>query len=130
MLRTIAGLETLDSGAIHRDDIDATAIPARDRGLAMVFVTTFIYVTDDQLEALSMATQLVVLDAGHIAQVATPQEVYARPADTFVARFVGSPPMNLHDVDIHPHGGSARVESADLGGALDLSGMPPRITLG
>jgi multiple sugar transport system ATP-binding protein len=57
--------------------------------------TTFVYVTHDQVEAMTMATRVAVLDGGRLQQVGAPQEVYDRPANTFVARFVGSPPMNL-----------------------------------
>jgi len=57
--------------------------------------TTFVYVTHDQVEAMTMATRVAVLDRGRLQQVGPPQEVYDRPANTFVARFVGSPPMNL-----------------------------------
>ncbi|MDP9983940.1 multiple sugar transport system ATP-binding protein [Pseudarthrobacter oxydans] len=56
---------------------------------------TFVYVTHDQVEAMTMATQIVVLHNGVVQQHATPQEIYARPANTYVARFIGSPPMNL-----------------------------------
>ncbi len=57
--------------------------------------TTSLYVTHDQLEALTMADRLVVLNAGRIEQIGTPMEVYARPATTFVAGFIGSPAMNM-----------------------------------
>jgi sn-glycerol 3-phosphate transport system ATP-binding protein len=56
---------------------------------------TMIYVTHDQVEAMSMADQVVVLRAGRLEQAAPPAEVYDRPASTFVAGFIGSPPMNL-----------------------------------
>jgi multiple sugar transport system ATP-binding protein len=57
--------------------------------------TTFVYVTHDQIEAMTMATRIAVLDRGHLEQVGTPAEVYDAPATTFVARFIGSPGMNL-----------------------------------
>ena len=56
---------------------------------------TTIYVTHDQIEAMTMADRIVVLRDGVMQQVGTPSEVYSRPANTFVAIFVGSPPMNL-----------------------------------
>jgi multiple sugar transport system ATP-binding protein len=56
---------------------------------------TFVYVTHDQVEAMTMATKIVVLDAGRIEQAGTPDEIYHRPASVFVAGFVGAPPMNL-----------------------------------
>jgi len=57
--------------------------------------TTTLYVTHDQVEALALGDRVAVLDHGRVHQVGTPLEVYLRPADRFVATFVGSPPMNL-----------------------------------
>jgi multiple sugar transport system ATP-binding protein len=57
--------------------------------------TTFVYVTHDQTEAMTLSGRLAVMKDGVIHQVGTPDEVYSRPADTFVATFIGSPPMNL-----------------------------------
>ena len=57
--------------------------------------STMIYVTHDQVEAMTMADQIVVLNEGRVEQVGTPVELYARPANEFVARFLGAPPMNL-----------------------------------
>ena len=56
---------------------------------------TTIYVTHDQIEAMAMADSVIVLKDGRIQQVGSPQDVYDRPANTFVATFIGSPPMNL-----------------------------------
>jgi ABC-type sugar transport system ATPase subunit len=56
--------------------------------------TTFIYVTHDQVEAMTMATRIAVLANGRLQQVGVPQDVYERPANLFVAGFIGSPPMN------------------------------------
>ena len=57
--------------------------------------TTMIYVTHDQIEAMTMADKIVVLQAGHIEQVGSPLDLYHRPANLFVAGFIGSPRMNL-----------------------------------
>nr|CAA6827365.1 MAG: Various polyols ABC transporter, ATP-binding component [uncultured Thiotrichaceae bacterium] len=57
--------------------------------------TTMIYVTHDQVEAMTLADRIVVLSAGHIIQVGTPKELYNRPANVFVAQFIGSPKMNI-----------------------------------
>ena len=54
-----------------------------------------VYVTHDQTEAMSMADQVVLLNGGRIEQDAPPAELYARPATTFAARFIGTPPMNI-----------------------------------
>ena len=57
--------------------------------------TTTVYVTHDQIEAMTMADRIIVMNAGHIEQVGTPLELYDRPANRFVAQFIGSPAMNL-----------------------------------
>ena len=57
--------------------------------------TTTIYVTHDQVEAMGLGDRIAVMKAGAVRQIGTPQEIYDEPADTFVAGFVGSPPMNL-----------------------------------
>jgi multiple sugar transport system ATP-binding protein len=57
--------------------------------------TTMVYVTHDQVEAMTMADKIVVLQAGVIEQVGSPLELYRRPRNTFVAGFIGSPKMNL-----------------------------------
>ncbi|MEE3349612.1 MAG: sn-glycerol-3-phosphate ABC transporter ATP-binding protein UgpC [Candidatus Gastranaerophilaceae bacterium] len=62
--------------------------------------TTFIYVTHDQTEALTMGDRIVVLDKGHIQQVDTPEEIYNNPKNLFVAGFVGSPQMNFIDGEL------------------------------
>ena len=56
---------------------------------------TFVYVTHDQIEAMTLATRIAVMNGGRIEQYASPEDVYERPASVFVARFIGSPPMNL-----------------------------------
>src|SRR5438309_960134 len=61
--------------------------------------TTTIYVTHDQVEAMAMGDRVVVLNQGYVRQIGTPKEVYDQPADTFVATFLGSPPMNLVEHD-------------------------------
>jgi len=57
--------------------------------------STFVYVTHDQVEAMTMGTRVAVLDQGRLQQVGTPSEVYDRPATVFVAQFIGTPPMNV-----------------------------------
>ncbi len=57
--------------------------------------STFVYVTHDQVEAMTMGTHVAVMSRGRLEQVGTPQEVYARPSSVFVAQFIGTPPMNV-----------------------------------
>jgi sn-glycerol 3-phosphate transport system ATP-binding protein len=67
------------------------------RRLQRTLKTTSLYVTHDQLEAMTLADRLVVMNAGRIEQVGKPTELYERPASLFVAGFIGSPPMNFFD---------------------------------
>ncbi len=71
---------------------------------------TTVFVTHDQAEALAMADRMAVMDAGRIRQVGTPRAVFQRPANTFVANFIGATPMNLIDAQVRE-------------GALDLGGF-------
>ena len=71
--------------------------------------TTMIYVTHDQVEAMTLADRIVVLSAGRIEQVGPPLELYERPANLFVARFIGSPAMNILPVTIGEAGARTTV---------------------
>lgn len=57
--------------------------------------TTFLYVTHDQIEAMSMATKIVLLYKGEVQQIGTPMEIYEKPKNVYTAKFIGSPPMNV-----------------------------------
>ena len=59
-----------------------------------------IYVTHDQVEAMTMGSRICVMNAGRVVQIGAPLDVYWNPADVFVARFLGSPPMNLMDLAV------------------------------
>jgi sn-glycerol 3-phosphate transport system ATP-binding protein len=65
------------------------------RSLQQRLGITMIYVTHDQVEAMTMADKIVLLNAGHVEQFADPEGLYARPATLFAAGFIGTPPMNL-----------------------------------
>ncbi|GLS28579.1 multiple sugar transport system ATP-binding protein [Mesorhizobium albiziae] len=67
------------------------------KNIQMTLGQTFLFVTHDQIEAMSMGDKVGVLNHGRLVQTGTPQEIYNNPRDTFVASFVGSPPMNLLD---------------------------------
>ncbi|QYA15974.1 sn-glycerol-3-phosphate import ATP-binding protein UgpC [Rhizobium sp. AB2/73] len=93
------------------------------RRLQRSLATTSVYVTHDQMEAMTLADRLVVLNGGRIEQVGAPIELYERPATTFVATFIGSPSMNLlkatenSKIALSPGGG--------LGGADTTIGIRP-----
>jgi ABC-type sugar transport system ATPase subunit len=94
---------------------------------------TTIYVTHDQIEAMTMADRIVVLRDGVVQQVGTPGEVYSRPANTFVAIFVGSPPMNLIPGRLGTHDGRYRFSgpvNVDLDGLVPPGLASDAITLG
>jgi multiple sugar transport system ATP-binding protein len=77
--------------------------------------TTIVYVTHDQIEAMTLATRIAVMRDGQIEQLATPDEIYNRPATRYVASFVGSPPMNMLDATVAD--GIAHIDGS-------LSGIP------
>ncbi len=95
---------------------------------------TMIYVTHDQVEAMTLADRIVVLEFGTIAQVGSPRELYERPANLFVAQFIGSPKMNV--MPCSTDGGSYRLEGGRGGGytgdhpAVKLGIRPEHITIG
>ena len=96
--------------------------------------TTMIYVTHDQVEAMTLADRIVVLNGGEVEQIGTPQEVYSRPASTFVASFIGAPPMNLvgaevTDAGLHI-GGQVLPQPGPHRGHVTLGLRPERARIG
>jgi multiple sugar transport system ATP-binding protein len=85
---------------------------------------TMIYVTHDQIEAMTMADRIVVLNAGHIAQVGAPLELYHKPDNTFVAGFIGNPRMNL--LPVKCTGTSAQGVTVDFNGQSLTLPVAPR----
>ena len=83
--------------------------------------TTSVYVTHDQLEAMTLADKLVVMNEGHIEQVGTPMDLYTNPATIFVAGFIGSPAMNLLPGEIA--GGSFRTDEGTGFSPVSLPGV-------
>jgi sn-glycerol 3-phosphate transport system ATP-binding protein len=98
---------------------------------------TSLFVTHDQVEAMTLAQRIIVMNGGHMDQFGTPDEVYNRPATTFVASFIGSPPMNLmktapgvkpgtlmgirpEHLHIGPNGWDATIDAVELLGAERL----------
>ncbi|HSW25415.1 MAG TPA: TOBE domain-containing protein, partial [Burkholderiaceae bacterium] len=78
-----------------------------------------VYVTHDQAEAMSMADQVVLLSQGRVEQNGAPRELYAKPATTFAARFIGTPPMNL-----------ITLEAGRIAGSTVDTGLPAAATVG
>jgi sn-glycerol 3-phosphate transport system ATP-binding protein len=75
---------------------------------------TSLFVTHDQVEAMTLGDRLVVMHQGHAAQIATPMEIWERPADTYVAGFIGSPAMNFLPATLEAGGGAARLDANGL----------------
>ena len=75
--------------------------------------TTFIYVTHDQTEAMTLGDRIVIMKDGFIQQIGTPQEVFDRPANLFVAGFIGSPQMNFFDAKLSKKDGKYQIAVAD-----------------
>jgi sn-glycerol 3-phosphate transport system ATP-binding protein len=95
-------------------NLDATlrvSMRAEIRKLHQRLSATSVFVTHDQVEAMTLADKLVVMNKGHVEQVGPPLEIYRRPASTFVASFIGSPPMNLLDarIEASPEASAPRV---------------------
>jgi multiple sugar transport system ATP-binding protein len=89
--------------------------------------TTMVYVTHDQVEAMTLATRIVVMQGGQIQQVGAPAEVYERPANRFVAGFLGSPGMNFVEGRVQVSEGAACFAGEGL--VLSLSGYQPATLL-
>lgn len=81
--------------------------------------TTFVYVTHDQTEAMTMGTRIVVMKDGYVQQVADPQTIYEHPANMFVAGFIGSPQMNFIDAKVREESG--RIYLDFKGGKVELT---------
>src|SRR5260370_36941162 len=86
--------------------------------------STMVYVTHDQVEAMTMGDRIVIMNAGSILQIATPLEAYDQPVNRFVAGFIGTPPMNFFEGTLTANGEGAWV---DLNGRGELApGRPKR----
>ncbi len=102
--------------------------------------STTVYVTHDQVEAMALADRIAVMNEGILQQVGTPTEVYARPANLFVAQFIGSPVMNILPAAVKANGGAAEVTlgdgdaafafPAELPAALTKAGAKGSLSLG
>jgi len=93
---------------------------------------TTIYVTHDQVEAMTMGHRICIMDKGEVIQVGHPLEVYGNPANTFVARFLGNPPMNLMTVELETVDGRlcGRVAGTSIGLGDNVGGLGNGLILG
>lgn len=147
----------LDEPLSNLDPALRTQARAELRRIHRALGATIVYVTHDQEEALTLGSRVAVMREGVIEQVAPPAEVYSRPANTFVARFIGAPAMNLlpadlagiaapagavvgvrpHDITLGPGGSvQATVDLVELRGhdavvhlRLEQSALPPILTV-
>ena len=87
------------------------------------FGQTMVYVTHDQLEAMTMADRIAVMDHGKLLQVGTPLEIYNNPADTFVARFIGAPGMNILNGRLTQQADTVAVDLPGLGSVALLPAL-------
>ena len=109
-----------------RNQMRAEIIKLRDK-----IDTTFIYVTHDQTEAMTLGDRIVIMRDGFIQQIGTPQEVFDKPANLFVAGFIGTPQMNFFDAELKRDGDKYTVEVCGEQAALlrnDVKSGP--VTLG
>jgi len=97
----------LDEPISHLDAKLRTHMRGELKHLQRVLNTTMIYVTHDQLEAISMADRIVIMNYGEIQQIGTPDEIFNHPQNIFIAGFVGDPPMNFIEGSINGKGGNA-----------------------
>ena len=131
-----AGVYLFDEPLSNLDAKLRTELRRELKMLHQALGSTMIYVTHDQAEAMTLATRIVVMQGGRIQQIGSPCEVYERPANRFVAGFLGSPSMNFveGEVDIHGcfHAGALTVGLADSGalpGAATLGARPEHLQL-
>ena len=97
-----------------RNEMRAEIIKLRHR-----IHTTFIYVTHDQTEAMTLGDRIVIMKDGYIMQIGSPQEVFNHPDNLFVAGFIGSPQMNIFDAELTKNGGKYAIRAA--GALFELS---------
>jgi multiple sugar transport system ATP-binding protein len=117
-IATKADVLLMDEPLSNLDALLRLEMRAELKTLLQSLEATTIYVTHDQIEALSMGDRIAVMNKGHIVQLGQPLEVYDDPADTFVGGFIGTPPMNFLEATVSSHGGAARATVS--GGSFEL----------
>jgi multiple sugar transport system ATP-binding protein len=117
-IATKADVLLMDEPLSNLDALLRMEMRAELKGLLQQLDSTTIYVTHDQVEALSMGDRIAVMNAGRIVQVDSPLAVYDNPTDMFVGGFIGTPPMNFLEADVQPDGGAPSVRLS--GGSFPL----------
>jgi multiple sugar transport system ATP-binding protein len=113
----------MDEPLSNLDAALRTSMRAEIKHLHTAMQTTFVYVTHDQAEALTLADRIVVMSDGVIQQIGSPDQVYERPRNMFVASFLGNPPINYLDGAIETAGGAPFFRRGDLQIALPGTGL-------
>ncbi len=109
----------LDEPLSNLDAQLRTQLRSELRRIHQLRPTTSIYVTHDQVEAMTLGDRVAVMNQGKLLQLGTPQDIYRSPANVFVASFIGSPPMNL----LRGNAADGRVRAGSV--AADVDGVPP-----
>ncbi|MET7338639.1 ABC transporter ATP-binding protein [Nonomuraea sp. NPDC005650] len=128
-----AGAYLLDEPLSNLDAQLRVLMRAEIKRLHVDVARTFIYVTHDQVEAMTMSDRIAVMRDGVVQQCATPAEIYERPANRFVASFMGSPPMNFVTGELADVDGVRTFRSGALSqelGGYDVSPDDPAVVLG
>jgi multiple sugar transport system ATP-binding protein len=118
-IATKADVLLMDEPLSNLDALLRMEMRAELKALLRQLGTTTIYVTHDQVEALSMGDRIAVMNAGHIVQLDSPLAVYDNPADMFVGGFVGTPPMNFLAAEVTANGAAPVVKLS--GGSFPVS---------
>jgi multiple sugar transport system ATP-binding protein len=119
-IATKADVLLMDEPLSNLDALLRMEMRAELKALLLQLEATTIYVTHDQVEALSMGDRIAVMNAGRIVQVDSPLAVYDNPADMFVGGFIGTPPMNFIEAEVSADGGTPIVRLS--GGSFPLPG--------
>jgi multiple sugar transport system ATP-binding protein len=121
-IATTADVLLMDEPLSNLDALLRLEMRAELKTLLQTLDATTIYVTHDQIEALSMGDRIAVMNKGSIVQLGNPLEVYDNPADTFVGGFIGNPPMNFLDAEVVANGSGNGGVAKLSGGSFDLTG--------
>src|SRR5258708_4665735 len=118
-LAMIAGFESPEAGEILIDAARRATLRGELKQIQRELGQTVLYVTHDQLEAMSMSDRIAIMKDGEILQIAAPDEIYDRPCNRFVAEFIGDPPINIVACDVAQAAGGVVVSTA-LHAGLEL----------